>query len=400
MTVKIIFIDCFSGSSGDMLLGACLDLGFPKELLRQALEPLGLDREFRLDIGRGSRHGVVGTTFSVTPLERAPDHHRSWREIRARLESAGLEPAVRERALAIFSCLATAEAAVHGTTPEEVHFHEVGALDSIADIVGIAAALHWFAPDRIIAAPPALGRGMTTCAHGRIPVPVPAVVELLRGVPVVQTAIGHELTTPTGAAVLRAVVDEFVSVAATPFSWTITAAGCGIGGRDLAEQPNILRLLLGEGSASPATAQDLVVRLTTRVDDMTGEELGALRAELAAAGALETVFLPAQMKKDRPGTVIEVLARPADEARLVEVLFTHAATLGVTREYVQRWLLERETETVTTPWGRVRLKTARRPDGTVVRVKPEYDDLRRIARDHGLSLAEACRLVLAGGDKA
>ncbi|MBN2233256.1 MAG: nickel pincer cofactor biosynthesis protein LarC [Deltaproteobacteria bacterium] len=395
--MKILFIDCFSGISGDMFLAACLDLGFPPERLQASLEPFGLGREFRLDIGRGHRHGIAGMKFTVVPLDQAPKHHRSWQEIRARLEAAGLDPVVRDRAVDIFTRLATAEAAVHGTTLEAVHFHEVGALDSIADIVGIAAALHWFAPDRVIAAPPALGRGLTTCAHGHIPVPVPAVVELLRGMPVLQTAIGHELTTPTGAAVLGAVVDEFVT-AALPLAWTMDASGTGIGDRDLAEQPNILRLFTGTMAAIPMATREMIVRLTARVDDMTGEELGALRAELAAAGALDVVFLPAQMKKDRPGTVIEVLVSPAAEARLVEALFNHAATLGVTREYVQRWRLERVVKTVATPWGPVRLKTARLPDGTVVRVKPEYDDLRRIARDHGLSLAEARRLVLGKAD--
>ncbi len=397
---RLLYIDCFSGVSGDMLLGAFLGLGFPEALLVQTLKPLGLGKTFDLTVDTTSRHGIGAIKVSFPELEPAGRSavHTHFGTIRRFIEAASLDEAVKKRGLDIFRQLAMAESAVHQVDVEAVHFHEAGGIDSIADIMGIAAALHWCEADRVVAPAVPLGTGFVHCQHGELPVPVPAVVELLCGVPVVHTGIPAELVTPTGAAVLKTVVDAFYPRGyADP--WVIEATGYGAGSRDLAERPNLLRLQLGHGMADEnATVGrwllEKICLLETAIDDMTPEQVAALQEGLLAAGAVDVIIHQVLMKKNRPGMVLQVLVPLAREGEIVDHFFKHSRTLGLRRSEVSRYLLERKTEIIETPWGSVRIKIARSRQGDVLNVKPEYDDLLSLARKEDLSLVRMEQLVV------
>jgi len=401
MMERLLYIDCFSGISGDMLLGAFLDLGFPEELLVQTLKPLGLGKTFDLTINKTSRHGIGALKVAfpeLAPAERG-EAHSHFGAIRRFIEAAPLDEAVKKRGLDIFRQLALAESAVHRVDVDAVHFHEAGGIDSIADIMGIAAALHWCGAERIIAPAVPLGSGFVRCQHGELPVPVPAVVELLHGVPVVHTGIPAELVTPTGAAVLKTVVDTFYPRGYAK-AWVIEATGYGAGSRDLDERPNLLRLQLGHGMADEKATVgswplENICLLETAIDDMTPEHVGALQEGLLAAGAVDVVIHQVLMKKNRPGTVLQVLAPLDLENEIVDHLFVHSRTLGIRRSEVSRYLLDRKTETVETPWGEVQVKIARRRQGEVVNVKPEHEDLLSLARKHHLSLIQMEQQVVS-----
>ncbi|MBN2333012.1 MAG: nickel pincer cofactor biosynthesis protein LarC [Deltaproteobacteria bacterium] len=392
MTERILFIDCFSGASGDMLLGAFLDLGFPAEMLRATLKPFGLDTTFRLQIEKAARHGIGGCqlSFPLIAGEQAAIPHRTFADICHLIESAPIEPVVKSLSIKIFALLAEAESRVHQIALEKVHFHEVGSIDSLADILGIAAAVEWCGADRILAPAIPLGTGLTTCQHGHLPVPVPAVVALLQGVPVRQTAIPAELVTPTGAAVLKSIVDEFEP--SGRLTWTIDAVGYGVGSRNLAQQPNLLRLMLGSRTMGhqveeSSYASETVVGLETSIDDMTPEQISYLQGKLFAAGALDVVVQQVMMKKNRPGITLQVLAMPSDESPLIGCLFRHSSTLGIKKMPITRYVLERSQQTVTTALGPVRVKTGCDQTGAMFTVKPEFDDLAALADKHDLTLS-------------
>lgn len=391
-----------------MMLGALLGLGLPRRVLEKDLA--GLDVPFRLVVQRVRRgaldaHWVdvqVRSSRAARPAapprartrhghardhahshSHAHTHGRSYAEIRRILTRAKLEAPVRERALAIFAALGEAEAAVHGIPVERVHFHEVGAVDAIVDVTGTAIGLHRLGVERITCSPLPLGHGSIDTEHGRLPLPAPATLELLRGAPVVAAGIEWETVTPTGAAIVRAVVDAFCALPAM----TVDAIGIGAGNDRSGGLPNVLRALLGR---SGGIGSDRVAVLETHVDDLNPEHFDYLMERLLEAGALDVALMHVQMKKNRPGFAIRVVARPSERAALAGVLFAESTTLGVRVTEMERLVLERESRSVDTQFGAIRVKIARDGQGRVT-ASPEYDDCKAAARRSGARLRDVVR---------
>lgn len=392
--MRVAHFDCFSGISGDMVLGAVIDAGVPADAITAALASLGLPIE--LEIETVKRCGIAATKVNV--LAEDQEEYRFLPDVEAIIARGELTDRQRELALAIFRKLAAAEAAVHGMPVERVHFHEVGALDSIADIIGSAVGLDLLGVGRFSSRPVPPGSGTVKCAHGLMPIPAPATVELLKGVPLATAPVKGELTTPTGAAILTTVVTEFTD---TP-AMTIDRIGSGAGTKDPFEQPNILRLFVG--TATPPSAaplppsdgeRDTVWVLETNLDDCPAEVIGYTVESLFAAGALDAFTVPVQMKKGRPGVLLTVLADDARRADLEAILFRETGTFGVRRHRAERTKLRREPATVETPWGPVKAKRGRRADGFAV-LTPEYEDCARVARERGVPLREVYAAVTKG----
>jgi uncharacterized protein (TIGR00299 family) protein len=411
---RILYFDCFNGASGDMVLGALLDAGLPLEELRRALGSLALDGA-SVSATRVLRAGVSATKFlaeehghnththehahhshepghshdhnhehkdSHAPTAVAHHHtHRSLAEINSLIERSALSPAAQGRAKELFHRLGEAEAAIHQIPIEKIHLHEVGALDSIIDIVGAVFALEWFHADRIISSPLNVGGGMVNSAHGHFPVPAPATVKLLAGAPVYSSGVQSELVTPTGALLVTSYATAFGPVPAM----TIDRVGYGAGDRDLPSTPNVLRVLIGESSDQPHTER--IVVLQSELDDMNPQLFGLVMERLYAAGALEVYFASVQMKKNRPGTLLTVLARPEQREELSAIVFRETTTIGVRYHEVLRERLEREIIPVNTPLGTVRFKVARLGD-TIVNAAPEFEDCLRIASERGVPVKD------------
>jgi len=375
--MKIAFLDCFSGISGDMLLGAQVSAGLNVEALREELRKLPL-RGYDLEAIECTRAGLRATKVNVVVDEKA-HHHRGLSHIVGLVRASGLASSVQDRSIAIFTALAEAEAKVHGVAVEQVHFHEVGAMDSIVDIVGSAVGLHLLGVECIYASPPNLGSGTVSTAHGTLPVPAPATLELLKGVPAYSSEIGRELTTPTGAAILATCVDEFRNL--PPMK--IEAVGCGAGSAEIEGYPNILRLILGERRG--ATEQDLVTIVETNIDDMNPEFYDHLMARLLAAGALDCYLTPIIMKKNRPATKLTVLAELANLEALGRIIFEETSTFGIRMHEARRQKLRRGWKEVTTPYGIVRVKVGWIAE-RIMHYAPESDDCRRIAEEKGIAL--------------
>jgi hypothetical protein len=390
--MRVAHFDCFSGISGDMTLAALLDLGVPTEPVFAGIASLGLN--VRIDAERVQKGGFTATQIFVHAPEE--HEHRHLSDIEAILARGKLTPAQRELAVRIFRRLAEAEAKVHGLSIDEVHFHEVGALDSIADIAGSAIALDLLGVERFTSSAVAVGSGTVKCAHGVMPVPTPATAELLKGVPLRPCPIKSELTTPTGAAILTTVVSEYID---TP-AMSIEQVGHGAGSKDFLEQPNLLRVFIGSsprplhsGGEGPgvrglgASEADTVCILETNLDDVPGEVIGYCFEQLFAAGALDVWTTPIQMKKNRPGILLSVLCEEANLSALEAILFRETQTFGIRRHRAERHKLKREAITVHSPWGRVRCKRGWR-EGEQPILTPEYEDCARIAREHGVPLQE------------
>ena len=434
--MRILYFDCFNGASGDMILGALLDAGVPFDGLRAALGSLALDGyEVRAD--RVLRAGVSATKFKVIEGDAAPaargheheqghhhhlghdhaaghhhdehghDHghhhepggdqshggnrpvlhhaHRSLPEIFRLIDRSALAPAGRDRAKALFERLATAEAAIHQMPVEQVHLHEVGALDSIIDIVGAVHAMETLAVDRVVVSPMNVGRGMVQSAHGVFPVPAPATVRLLGDAPVFSRGPEAELLTPTGALLLTGFADAFGVMP----PMRVKATGYGAGDHEFADTPNVLRVLIGEADVAAGrqpheAAHGRVLVVESEIDDMNPQLFGPLMDRLYGGGALEVFFVPVQMKKNRPGTLVSVLVDPARKDAVVDVLFRETTTIGVRFAEWQRECLARETVAVMTPYGEVRVKVARR-NGVVMNGQPEFDDCAAQAQAHGVA---------------
>lgn len=372
--MRVAHFDCFSGISGDMVLGAVIDAGVPVEPIRAALDSLQLP--IKLEIERVKRCGFAATKATVEAADQ--EDYRFLPDVEAILAKGALTPKQRALATDIFRKVAVAEAKVHGMPLERVHFHEVGALDSIADIVGAAVGLDLLDVERFTSSPVAAGSGTVKCAHGLMPVPTPGTAELLKGVPLAPSPVKAELATPTGAAILTAVVSEYT---ASPVL-TIERIGHGSGTKDFLEQPNILRLLVG--TVSDATS-DAVAVLETNLDDVPGEVIGFAVERLFAAGALDAFAVPIQMKKQRPGVLLSVICEPGRAAELETILFRETGTFGVRRTTASRTKLAREAVEVQTQWGPVKAKRGRGPGGFEI-VTPEYDDCARVAREHNVPL--------------
>lgn len=375
--MKTLYYDCCAGISGDMHLAALLDLGLDIDDLIRELSGLGLTG-YGVQAGRASRKGISGVQVRVVLDPRQPAR-RNLPQIETLIGGGSLEETVRARAVAVFRRLAEAEARIHDTSPDQIHFHEVGALDAIVDIVGGAIALDRLQVDRVLCSPVELGGGIAHCAHGVLPVPAPATLELLRGAPVKLGAVPFEATTPTGAALLATFVDEFV----TRPELVIDRIGYGIGHRD-GPIPNVLRVCLGEASAVEGDEGELSV-LECNIDDMNPERYDYVLERLFAAGALDAWLAPVLMKKNRPGTLLSALCAPVLAPALTELLLAETTTLGVRRQAVWRTALLRDTTRIQTRYGDVVVKTAYR-HGRPLRCKPEYEDCKRLALEHGVPI--------------
>ncbi len=380
------YLDAFSGLSGDMLVGALADAGADTVALCEGLGSLGTNAEFRFE--KTVRRGIAATKFHV---ECGHAHsHRHLPHILEMINRAALPEAVKRDAGVVFRRLAEAEARVHAIPVEKVHFHEVGAVDSIADIAGACLGFHLLGVEEIRCSPVNVGSGTVATEHGTLPVPAPATAALLEGKPVYSRGPAVELTTPTGAAVATALASGFGPMP----PMLLRATGYGAGGRDFAEHANVLRVLIGEISgAGEATTVSVI---EANVDDSTPEMLGYAMERLLAAGALDVTFAPLLMKKSRPGTLITVLARPETREELVRILFAETSTLGARMYDAERRVQARDTLEIETPHGRVRMKVSR--EGNFA---PEYDDCRRLALERGVPLkqiiAEANAAFLARG---
>jgi uncharacterized protein (TIGR00299 family) protein len=370
---RVLYIDCVAGAAGDMLLGALIDAGASHERISRALGELPLS-EIEIACSHADRHGIRAARVDV---RAAPEReHRGWVEVRELLDGADLPDRARARAQEAFSRLAQAEARVHGTRPEEVRFHELGALDAIADVCGVALALDDLDVGRIVSSPVPAPRGFVEAAHGRLPLPAPATLELLKGAPTYGVDLDVELVTPTGAALLATLAEEFGPLP----PMRLEAIGYGAGSRDIESIPNLVRVLLGETMEAGATAP--VSLIETNLDDLSPELVPDAAEACFAAGALDVWATPVQMKKGRPGVVLSALARPADERRVAEALLRETSTLGLRIAQLRRWELERDEQTVDVGGEEVRVKIGRL-DGDVINVAPEHDDCAAVAARTG-----------------
>jgi uncharacterized protein (TIGR00299 family) protein len=374
--VRVGYLDMFSGVSGDMLLGACLDAGVPLSELERALMPLGIEGA-RIAIERIERQGITATRCLVEIPDRAGE--RRLAEILDRIDGAGLPDRVAERSARVFRRLAEAEARVHGTTLEQVHFHEVGALDAIIDVVGGVWCLERLGIERLHASRFTLGSGWTDTAHGRMPVPPPAVLELVAGWPVAEGMVAAELTTPTGAAIVTTLAEG----RGVPADFIPETTSYGAGMRDHPEQPNVLRLVIG---STVQGSQELVV-VECDLDDLSPQFYEPLAEALDAAGAREVHWHPVQMKKRRPGVTVKVLAPATRVDEIGTALFRETTTLGYRWWPVARRTLAREEGEVMTSWGPVMVKRVERWDG-VWELRPEYESCRVLARQHGIAVRD------------
>jgi uncharacterized protein (TIGR00299 family) protein len=413
---RLLYFDCFSGISGDMVLGALLDAGLPMPDLKAALGSLAVDG-YHVRAERVLRAGVSATKFIVEedgarhePRVPSPEHHghshahshphRSLQEIYGLIEKSALSPGGRDRAKALFARLAEAEAAIHDMPVEKVHLHEVGAIDSIIDIVGAVFGLEWLGVDRIVSSPLNVGGGMVHSAHGHFPVPAPATVKLLGSAPVYSGTVQKELVTPTGALLVSSYASSFGSIPAM----TIDQVGYGAGDNDFPSTPNVLRILVGREAVASgvsrtdgASAGERVVVIECEIDDMNPQLFGVAMDRLYAAGALEVFYVSVQMKKNRPGTLLTVVAPPELRSTLSEVIFKETTTIGVRYAELDRECLRRELVTVKTPVGDVRMKLAWR-DGRLVNAVPEFEDCNALAAARNLSVKEIQSLAVKAFD--
>jgi len=387
--MKIAYLDCFSGVSGDMFLGALLDAGLPMEDLRCALATLPLGG-YRIESETVLRSGIAGCSFKVH-VESREHHHRNVGMIREIIHSSELSEWVKTRSVAMFERLAGVEAAAHATDPEKVHFHEVGAVDSIIDIVGGVYGIEALGIKELHVSALPLGSGFVECAHGSIPLPAPATTALLEGVPVYDSGQRREMVTPTGALLVTTMAASFGGMP----PMTVRGTGYGAGTSDPEGYPNLLRIILGESPAGAYT--DTVAVIETNVDDMTPEAVGFLMERLFDAGALDVVFCPVHMKKNRPGVRIEIIARPGDKDTLIDVVLRESTSLGVRFRYSARMILERRQVRVESPWGGISVKEVIGPEGRKSYL-PEFDECKRIALARKIALKEIFAWVSALGE--
>lgn len=425
VAMRIAYLDCFSGVSGDMVLGALLDAGVPAHLFENAVAALNIGA--RLEISRVTRQGIAATKADVfvgnekelprevyweeqthshehehshgheqhhehsqSPADaRAsrPHEHgrgRGLKEIREIIRRAGISDGAKTIAIAIFENLGIAEAKVHDTSIDKIHFHEVGAVDAMVDIVCAAVGAETLGVDEWVCSPLNVGSGTVKCSHGTLPVPAPATLELLKDAPVYSSGPSVELVTPTGAAIVKTLAQRFGSIP----QMRIQEAGYGAGTRDFPDHANVLRLTVGETRAQDEKhAQQVVTVLEANLDDLSPQVFGYVMDRLLETGALDVFATPVHMKKNRPGTLLTVLARPEDVDRLEKIVFAETTTLGVRRREEERRVLERRFETVTTLWGDVRMKVANL-NGTVSHYAPEYEDCRAIATERQVPLKQ------------
>ncbi len=389
MNDRVLWLEPVGGIAGDMFLAAALDAGVSQSELEAQLSSLEVPG-WKLQLSKATRHAIVGTHVEVVVTEPEEGHaHRSWKDIDALISRSKLSETAKARALQVFRLIGEVEAQIHGTTLDEIHFHEVGAVDSIVDICGAAVALDLLGNPKVYSAPPPLGSGTIRIAHGVVPVPVPATLALLKDVPVRFEGLG-ELTTPTGAALIKA----FATVAPPP-EMIVEKIGYGVGTKDWKDRANILRMSVGR---TVQTSSSLSV-LECNLDDCSPQVLGAVIDLLMARGALDAWIAPVVMKKGRPGHLVGVLTDGEHHSAMVEILLTETTTLGVRAHAVSRTALERRHETVQTKWGAVRVKLGLRGE-VVLNAAPEFEDCRALAAAAKVPLKDVLAAAMAAWGKA
>ena len=386
--MRILYYDCFAGISGDMNLGAMVDLGVDPDYLKFELEKLNIGG-FHLEITKDVRRGISGTKATVVIVNPDNEKHRHLRHIEELISQSTLSAKVKTMSMKIFDLIAEAEAKVHSISKHQVHFHEVGALDSIADIVGAAICLDYLNVDKVMSSPIQLGGGTVKCAHGILPVPAPATAEIVTNIPVRTGLVMHEATTPTGAAILVAIVDEFTG----EINFPIQKTAYGIGQRDISELPNVLRVYLSDYGKSPDnTILEEAWIVECNIDDMNPEWYDHLFRKLFDAGAADVFLTPILMKKSRPANMLSVLCdrRLIDE--LKAIIFNNSTTIGLREYAVTKTVLERQEKEIETELGKVSVKYSYF-QGREIRFKPEFNDLKKLADLHGLSLNEVEKII-------
>ncbi|MBA3248023.1 MAG: nickel pincer cofactor biosynthesis protein LarC [Pyrinomonadaceae bacterium] len=376
--MKTLYFDCFAGASGDMILGALVSAGVDARLLIEQLSRLNVEG-FDVSFETVDRSGISATRAHVQARDER--QHRHLSDILKIIEASSLTESVKERAAKIFTRLGEAEARVHNVALEQIHFHEVGALDAIVDVVGACIGFELLGVEKFMASPLHVGSGTVEMAHGRFPVPPPAVVELLRDAPIYATDIKGELMTPTGAAIISSVCEDFGPLPAL----RVARTGYGAGAREYENFPNVLRVFIGESAAANETEKALVVE--TNIDDCSPQLIGHVMERALAAGALDCYFTPVQMKKNRPGVLVTILCRPPDRETMFELLFSETTTIGVRCYEVERRTLDRVFVSVQTSFGAVSIKVARL-NGRVVNATPEFEECRAAALRAGVPLRE------------
>jgi pyridinium-3,5-bisthiocarboxylic acid mononucleotide nickel chelatase len=389
--MKTLYFDCVSGASGDMILGALLDAGLPANVLRERLAALHLPG-FELRVEKVEKCGITATQVDVVVDDDVPERHLP--QLVAIVQGGDLPAHVVEKSIAVLYRIGEAEAAIHSSSLDHVHLHELGGIDTIVDVVGAVSGLDALGIERVRCSPIPLGRGFTNSAHGRIPLPAPATVALLRGAPVIGSEIQAETVTPTGAALLSTLSADFGAIPAM----TLSAVGYGAGRKDFAI-PNVLRVLVGESAAAGDSGLQALVVLETNIDDLNPETYEYVMGRLFAAGALDVFLAPIQMKKNRPATLISVICWPSAAAALSDILFSETSTLGIRRYEVMRQALPRRSQTVETPYGPVRVKVAHWGDGQT-KAAPEYEDCRKLAAQHNVPLREVYRAAVQATHEA
>ena len=370
---RLVYVDAVAGVAGDMLLAALIDAGAPVDDIRAGLEQLGI-ADLGFEVERTDRHGLTAARVRVTAADAGV--HRDWAAVRAIIDRAGLPPRAHRRAQEVFRRLALAEARVHGVAADRVHFHEVGALDALADVCGVALALEALAVDWVACSPLPVGRGLVTAAHGVLPLPAPATLELVQGVPLFGVEADVELVTPTGAALVAALAEHRFGPL-PPMQ--LEQVGYGAGARELPDRPNVVRVLLGTSpTAAHAPPRRTAVLIECTLDDLSGELVADAASACLEVGALDAWLTPVHMKKGRPGVVLTAVARPEHEARVVEAMARHSTTLGVRTLPVSRWELDRKHQTVDVDGQAIAVKLGLL-GGEVVNLAPEHDDVARAA---------------------
>jgi len=383
--MKIAYFDCFAGISGDMILGAFIDLGVPAEFVEENIRKIPLE-PFRLEINTAARMGIHGRQVKVV-VEDRDKHVRNYQDIRSLIENSRLLDTVKDLSLRIFGRLAEVEASIHNCPKESVHFHEIGGVDAVVDVVGAALCVERLGINEAFASEIPVGKGFVNCLHGILPVPTPASLGLLAGVPVYGTGVSHELVTPTGAAILTSLAGDFGHMP----NMLVKQVGYGVGERDLKEMPNLLRVVLGEPDLAYET--DRVTIVETNIDDMNPEIFGFVMERLFEDGALDVVLIPVFMKKNRPGTMVQVICKETDREAMVRRILSETTATGVRHYRADRAKLQRKIKEATTSYGKLRVKEISGPAGSVY-VVPEYEDCKKIALEKKIPLKVVYETIL------
>ena len=379
MADKIAYLDCISGISGDMFLGACIDLGVPIEEIKRFLKLIITQSSIELKPIREDRHGISGIRLEVKGEDSGKV--KSWKEMDSMVLESRLPSDFKNRVREIFKTLAKAEAKIHNISLDNVHFHELGSYDTIVDVVGALFSIDYLKIERIICSPLPLGYGNIKGNHGIIPIPSPATLELLKDVPVYGSGIREELVTPTGALLIKALCDDFGNLP----DMEIDAIGYGLGSRDFPQRPNLLRIIYGRPTIR--TISDNVTVLEANIDDSNPEWLGYLMERLLNEGALDVTLIPAYMKKNRPGCILQVIGTMESIDSLIKIIFSESSTLGVRYGFMKRRVLERMQREVESPWGKIKVKEVKEVNGKI-NIFPEFEECKRIAQEQRISLKE------------